>query len=321
MSESGDFSPGTWAGYDFKEERRKYDTHVGRSYSEATTQQTKAHDLLPKTLSSLSESPVVVVLDHSGSVGKAPVTIRSKLGYLDIEGREYLGPSMEVCAAAIGDILSDQYAFQAQPFATGTEMMGSFDKLVFEKNGGDGTSESYEIAALYFARQVSITAATKPIIIFIGDEKPYDRVTKENARRFAHVTLKKASITTEEIFEELKAKFAVYFIQLPYRQETTDHSSDVDREVWERWVELVGKDHVAQLADANRVVDVFFGIFAKETGRVAYFNDELRGRQKSEQVKTVHTALTTIHHGKAPLPPRTKTVYAKSTMHPKSKHK
>lgn len=318
MSESGDFSPGTWAGFDFKRERHHYDTHVGRSYEDATTQGTTPHDLLPKTLASLSESPVVVILDHTGSVGDAPSTIRSKLGYLTLEGREYLGPSMEVCAAAVGDIRSDNYALQARPFAHDTEMRERFDELVFEKGGGDTYEESYEVAGLYFARQVSILNATKPVLIFIGDEIPHTGVTKADAKRFAHVVLKEPRITTEEIFEELTQKFSVYFIQLPYFQ-ADDFSGEVSQNVYKRWVGLLGKDHVAQLVDANRVVDVIFGIFAKETGRVAYFNDELKGRQKTGQVKTVHAALTTIHHGEAPPPPRTKTVYAKSTTHPTSK--
>ncbi len=317
MSESGDFDPGPWTGFDFKTERTKYDTHVGRSYEEATTRGKKAHDLLPLTLASLSESPVVIILDHSGSVGKAPSTIRSKLGYLDLEGKEFLGPSMEVCAAAVGDIFSDDFAIQAQPFGHGTEIKECFDKLVFEGNGGDGEHESYEIAALYFARQVSISVATKPILIFIGDELPYDEVSRENAKRCAHVTLKK-KITTEEIFEELKAKFAVYFIQLPYSQ-GDDHTDETSRAVYERWVALLGEDHVAQLVDANRVVDVFFGIFAKETGRIEYFKGEIEGRQKPAQVKAVYASLTTIH-GEAPPPPKTRTIYAKST-HTHSKHK
>ena len=30
MSESGDYSPGVWAGHDFSSARRTYDSHVGR---------------------------------------------------------------------------------------------------------------------------------------------------------------------------------------------------------------------------------------------------------------------------------------------------
>jgi hypothetical protein len=57
----------------------------------------------------------------------------------------------------------------------------------------------------------------------------------------------------------------------------------------------VGLDNVAFLPDPNRVVDVIFGILAKETGRVDYFKDELTGRQRPDQVETVLTALKTVH--------------------------
>ena len=35
MSESGDYSPGVWAGHDFASARRTYDASAGRSYDVA----------------------------------------------------------------------------------------------------------------------------------------------------------------------------------------------------------------------------------------------------------------------------------------------
>ena len=58
---------------------------------------------------------------------------------------------------------------------------------------------------------------------------------------------------------------------------------------------LVDEEHIAYLPEPERVVDVIFGILAKETDRVAYFREELEGRQRDDQVKTVYKSLASIH--------------------------
>ena len=50
------------------------------------------------------------------------------------------------------------------------------------------------------------------------------------------------------------------------------------------------------------MVDVIFGILAKETGKVEYFRKELEERQSPEQVKTVYTSLKTVHANLPPSP-------------------
>ena len=65
-----------------------------------------------------------------------------------------------------------------------------------------------------------------------------------------------------------------------------------------RWVELLGEDHVADLDDPERVVDVVFGILAKEANKVDYFRDEIEKRQTADQVRTVYESLRTIHRKK-----------------------
>ena len=63
----------------------------------------------------------------------------------------------------------------------------------------------------------------------------------------------------------------------------------------EDWSALLGEDHIAMLSDPERVVDVIFGIMAKEAKKISYFKKELEGRQTPAQVKTVMTSLSTVH--------------------------
>ena len=172
MSEAGDFTPGVWAGYDFSSARKKYDVHVGRSYGDAVAKRKKATDLVPASLTTNSESPLVIACDVTGSMGEWPAVIFSKLPYLELEGKEYLGPTMEISFAAIGDAYCDQYPLQVRPFTSGTDLKSQLEELVIEGGGGGQACESYELAALYYSRNVGMPNAIKPIFVYIGDEPP-----------------------------------------------------------------------------------------------------------------------------------------------------
>jgi hypothetical protein len=106
---------------------------------------------------------------------------------------------------------------------------------------------------------------------------------------------------------------SVYLIRKPY-QGMREGRSATDQRMHDRWVTLLGEEHIAYLADPSRVVDVIFGILAKETGKIAEFQQELESRQTAEQVKTVYTALKTVHTLSTPVKVKALTA-GKSTMH------
>ncbi len=295
MTEAGDYDPGYWKGHDFKSARGHYDRYAGRSYADAVSAGKDLADVLPVHLSSDSASPLTIVCDVTGSMGEWPAVMFSKLPYLELEGQEYLGEDMEICFAAVGDAYAgDKYPLQARPFTKGLDLKAKLEELVIEGGGGGQTTENYELAALYFARNVSLPNAIRPILIFIGDEAPYDFVDRVHAKNYAHVNLE-GRLATKEIFEELKRKYAVYLIRKPYDISGTNRVSSTDERIHRQWRELLGDDHIADLPDAGRVVDVIFGILASETGRIEYFKEELEGRQLPGQVKVVYKSLTSVH--------------------------
>ena len=170
MSEAGDFDPGPWQGHDFKSAKKKYDVHVGRSYQDAVKKKVNPNDLVPSTIATDSKAPLVVACDVTGSMGESPATIFSKCPYLDLEGKEYLGDDMAISFAAVGDAYSDQYPLQVQPFDHGLKLKKCLKELIIEGGGGGQSKESYELAALYYARNVDMPNAINPIFVFIGDE-------------------------------------------------------------------------------------------------------------------------------------------------------
>jgi hypothetical protein len=302
MSETADFDPGYWRGHDFSSARRVYDRHVGRSYGDAIGSGVKMEDLVPESITTNSSAPLVILCDVTGSMGVWPATIFSKLPYLELEGQEYLGKDMEIAWGAIGDAqCHDQYPFQMRQFTKGTDLKKELQELVIEGGGGVGIRESYELAALYCARNIEMPKAINPICIIIGDEGFYDVVNKEDGKKYAFASLK-GRITGKEIFEELKRKFSVYLVRKPYNichygdgMNSNDGMSPNDKTIYAQWEKVLGSDRIIMLPEANRVVDVIFGILANETDRVSYFEDELKDRQTDEQAKTVMKSLETVH--------------------------
>lgn len=300
MSESGDYTPAPyWKGHDFGDARKAYDAHVGRSYSDAVNTGKDAKKLVVAEAKTESRAPVVIAIDVTGSMGQWPITIFSKLPYLEHEMKEYLGEDAEISFCAIGDVYSDKYALQVQNFVKGSGLSKSLTELVIEGGGGGTAHESYDMGAYYYARHCEMPNAEKPIFIFIGDEGLYDTISPDAAKKYCGDTDLK-SLTTHKIIGELKRKFSVYCIRKPYGEAIGNAMAPADARIQEQWEKLLGADKIAHLPDPNRVVDVIFGILAKETGRGEYFADELKERQLKDadgttKVEVVMKALNTIH--------------------------
>jgi hypothetical protein len=319
MSETADFDPGHWRGHDFKSARRAYDVHVDRSYGDAVKAKKSLKDMVPAEIATNSPAPLTILCDVTGSMGDWPATIFSKLPYLELEGQEYLGPKMEICWGAIGDAqCNDKYPLQMRKFCKGTKLKKELKELIIEGGGGGGARESYELAALYCAKNISMPKAVKPVLIIIGDEGFYETINKADAKKYAKVSLQDR-VTAKEIFAELQRKFSVYIIRKPYGGYYGDSTSGSDKTIHAQWVSVLGDDRVVMLPEASRVVDVIFGLLARETDRVDYFKDELKDRQKPGQVKTVMKALETVHE----LAPGSKKLLrsGKSQMHKDGKGK
>lgn len=291
MSETNDYNPSHWKGRDSTAARTKYDTHVNRSYSTARSSRIDPKDLAPDSIETKSKSPMVIWCDVTGSMGTWPATIFSKLPYLELEGKEYLGEDMEIAWGAIGDATCDRYPLQVRPFTSGLALEKELEKLVIEGGGGGSKQESYELAAMYSARNILTPNAEKPICIIIGDEGFYDIANKHDITKVARANLQTNRIESAEIFKELTDKFSVYLIRKPYRDIGGDKVSNEDLIIQRQWEQVLSPERIIHLPNADRVVDVIFGILAKEKNRVAYFKEEITERQRPDQVDTVMKSL------------------------------
>ena len=127
-------------------------------------------------------------------------------------------------------------------------------------------------------------------------------------------------IPTEQVFEELKSKYSVYLILKPYNNSAGDGNVE-NKAVRKQWLKYLDEEHIAPLGDPDRVVDVIFGILAKETGKIDYFKKEIEERQEKDKVALTYKALKTIHAFSAPSEPPKMLGSGKSKMFTKSASK
>lgn len=314
MAESGEnYEPDpNWKGWDYQAARAKHvDPTAGRGYAlksalnklpdkeqdiKAIAKSKNGGVIVPDKISTDAKSPVVIITDGTGSMGAFPNTIFKKLPLLDDGIKDYL-EDYAVSLMMIGDAGSDKLPLQVQEFASGKDLVDKLNNLEIEGGGGGNQVESYELAALYAARNIEIPKATKPVLIFICDEGLYANVDIKWAKTYAKVTLED-KMSTSELFDELKKKFSVYCV----RKHCDSYGIALDGDkmiganklIHERWAKLVGEDKIAVLLDASRVVDVILGLLAHETGKVDFFEKEINDRQKPEQVATVMKAMTSL---------------------------
>jgi len=141
--------------------------------------------------------------------------------------------------------------------------------------------------------------ASKPICIIITDESLYETVNKDDAKTHAKVDLE-SRISTKDVFDELKRRYAVYLVRKPYYTMGGDSVSSTDKSIVKTWLEILDEEHIVTLPNEKRVLDIIFGILAKETNRIDYFRDELKDRQLKDKggdkkVEVALKALETIH--------------------------
>ncbi|MFA5020865.1 MAG: hypothetical protein WC517_02270 [Patescibacteria group bacterium] len=303
--ESNDFDPGPWGGHNFKSARSAYDAHAGRSYSAAVSAGKSKKDLIEPEIVFQASIPLAIISDVTGSMGTDPSVFFSKLGYLEIEGKEYLGDDMEICFGATGDANGDSYPVQVRKPTKGLELKDRLKELIIEGGGGGQEMETYELLALYFNRLAKTPRATrKPILIFIGDEAPYPFINENQAKQLLGIEIKER-LSTKTVFEELKNNWSVYLIRRPYGESgNVDTMDPTNRKIYKAWADLLGEDHITTLPDAERVVDIIFGILAEETGKFEYFREEVTQRQIKDEggakkVAIVFKSLESIHN---PLP-------------------
>ena len=230
-----------------------------------------------------------VVFDVTGSMADVPVTFQKKLGQLMglLTQHEYMRDP-QILFGAVGDYHSDKAPLQVGQFESGIEMDDDLGRVWLESGGGGGEpQESYGEALYFFARHTSTDCfekrGKKGYLFLFGDEKPYPTLTKKEIERvFGDAA--QADLTIEQIVEEAKEKFNVYFI-IPsgtahYRQNW----------LFDCWAKLLGAQNVLKLDDPSAISEAVATIIGLQEGSV----DLAKARENLEKTGSSKTAIDSV---------------------------
>ena len=208
-----------------------------------------------KILESNSKSPIIVVLDVTGSNIDFARVVYDKLPmfYGQIEQKGYL-KDFDIAFCAVGDAYTDDYPLQIGEFAKGIELDSWLEKVVLESGGGGQGKESYELAAYYLFKNAKFAAGSEPIIFFIGDEKPYATVNKSQAEQF-DIECEENGIEPFKLLRK-KVNDNIFMLLNKYA------SRYFDDETTSCWEKLLAPEHVVKIGEEKAIVDLMLGIIS-----------------------------------------------------------
>ena len=208
-----------------------------------------------KILESKTKSPIIVVLDVTGSNIDFARVVYDKLPmfYGQIEQKGYL-KDFDISFCAVGDAYTDDYPLQICDFAKGIELDSWLEKIVLESGGGGQGMESYELAAYYLYKNTKFVAGSEPIIFFIGDEKPYSTVNQSQAEQF-DIECLESGIKPFELLRK-KVNDNVFMLLNKY---ASRYFEDDTVACWEK---LLAPEHVIKIGEEKAIVDLMLGIIS-----------------------------------------------------------
>lgn len=210
------------------------------------TRESRDSDQHPTSLS------IGVIFDVTGSMGKVPKVLQTKLGSLMrmLIQKGYV-EHPQVLFGAVGDAYTDNVPLQIGQFESGLEMDDDLGKIYLEGGGGGQVHETYELALYFMARHTIIDCyqkrGKKGYLFTIGDEMPYKVVRRQQVQR----------LIGDDIERDLPIKFIIGEVQERYEYfhivPTNTYHGKSDR-VQNRWKELLG-ERVLILDDEEAVCE------------------------------------------------------------------
>ncbi|AGM13529.1 hypothetical protein SEA_ERDMANN_264 [Mycobacterium phage Erdmann] len=207
-------------------------------------------------------TPIAIVLDVTGSNYTAAVAVHAKLPQLfGLLQRKGLIEDPQILIAATGDANSDRVPLQVGQFESDNRIDAMIEAMYLEGFGGGQAHETYELAAYFLARHTYLEPwhkqGRKGYAIFIGDEKPYDRVKASQVRAHIGVDIE-ADVPTTQVFEELKEQYEPFFL-------FQKQGSYSEGQVLPSWRKLLNEQAVT-LEDPNNVCEFIAGLLLLREG-------------------------------------------------------
>lgn len=208
-------------------------------------------------------TPVAIMLDVTASNGEAAKAVHAKLPQLfGLLQRKGFIEDPQILIGAIGDANKyDRVPLQVGQFESDNRIDAMVEAMYLEMGGGGGGNETYELGAYYLARHTHLEPwhqqGRKGYAIFIGDEKPYDVISKANIAAHTGDALE-ADVTTAQAFEELKEQYEPFFL-------FQKQGSYTETAVLPTWRALIGENALT-LEDPDTVCEFIAGLLLSREG-------------------------------------------------------
>lgn len=237
---------------------------------------------------------IIVDLDVTGSMRRIPRLVQQRLNQLMgmLLRKNYIAHP-QILFAATGDATCDRAPLQVGQFESDITMEDDLGRLFLEGNGGNGLSESYALAAYFFATHTSIDCfekrGKKGLCFFIGDEPSWPATRKQIDKIIGDTV--QADITPQEAFALLQEKYDVYYL-LP---KGAAHGGS--QEVLEFWRDLINPQNVIELENAESICEVITMLIGFREGTIDLdqgLNDLAEFGVTDKVRESVSTALATF---------------------------
>ncbi len=186
-----------------------------------------------------NSTPIAVLFDVTGSMGRVPRIMQTKLGQLHglLQRGGYV-TDPQIMFGGIGDAQSDRVPLQVGQFESDNRMDDQLRTIFLEGNGGGQKSESYELATYFIAHHTATDAwekrGRKGYLFIVGDEMNKPVLTAAHLRQVlgepAH-----DDVDVRELYREVQERWHTYFI-LPKQSHYFD-----DQQVRRHWQALLGE--------------------------------------------------------------------------------
>lgn len=281
-------------GYDYKSARAAYDDDAiaapksksrgGSMKSSLASEESRVIDLssrrgktpapVGKDISTTSTHPVVVTIDHTGSMSSWPSIFFEKLPLLGKEVEHY-APDYAISFCVWGDAYCDTYPLQVRDFDAGEKLDAHIASLYPEGNGGD-SEEDPELAAYYYLNHCKMDKAVKPFYFIITDVDAHGKLSAEAIKKYTGDTAQASGLDTVSIFKKLSEKFTVYVLLK-------------GRSARKYWADIFGEQRVKEVEEPRDIVELIIACIADEMGEIKDFEmrSSKRHEDKPERVERV----------------------------------
>ena len=250
--------------------------NAGKSQKQIFTQTKTVAELDPKnwtvrescdSANHPNSTPVMVVVDHTGSMGHLAVTlVKTGTGTLfnELLKRQPISDP-QLAVASVGDAVANgpDDAFQMTQFESDIEVALQTEKIHLAGGGGGNGFESYEFGFYAAARRVKsdafIKRQKKGYLFVIGDDGPYDGGVRAQLIEAVFGDKLERDITWAELIAEVKRTWHPYFLMVAQGDTFGKHLQN-------EWETILGENAIV-LQDVNSMAEVIVSLIEVNEGR------------------------------------------------------